>query len=581
MKTIPLMKASLKQFMRNKRSILLLIVFPLLLISAIFLSFNQGGLREIPIGLIIPDSMNDQELENRLPQFLNITRFSKQESCLEELRAYQHYACIDVIPGDVIILNVSYDNTREPVIWEIVNLISASINRLQKQRSMEMASDFLTEFNKAIISIQAYKVEMVGIEANISENINLSDESIFRLRSAKTKLTETLREMNEDIDNIGDIAFELERSKAIMIRDSVSTIDDLDDAADAMSDLSPSSDLLRTRIRNGLGEVENDLEGFDSTADTYLNLIDEQLDQYGAKSGLGDYFVDEIDTHIRKLQDIKSDLLVFQRRLHTEQEKLSSIQEQMGKISELDPDILVNPVRISNRPTYVPQANERTTKRIQKVKGDPAQKAIKGFMFIGLQTIFPTLLLLIILFLSLLIASFLTLTEINSSANIRVSIIQGIAIHEYLSVFLSSLIIVIPPILSVLVLGHSLFLIPILDNLWLVALILFLLSATYILLGMALSYIIKKESITLLVSTFLLVFFIFFSGFLLPLERMAPLPGKLAALFPVNQALLAFNKVVFYSQGFSTIQQEVTGLALWFITLAILTFVIKSFMRRR
>ena len=51
-KTIQLIKANLKRFIRDWKAISLLIVFPLILIGVVFVSFNPSGLRKVPVGII-------------------------------------------------------------------------------------------------------------------------------------------------------------------------------------------------------------------------------------------------------------------------------------------------------------------------------------------------------------------------------------------------------------------------------------------------------------------------------------------------------------------------------------------------
>ena len=184
--------------------------------------------------------------------------------------------------------------------------------------------------------------------------------------------------------------------------------------------------------------------------------------------------------------------------------------------------------------------------------------------------------MLITLFLSLLISSFITLGEINSPASVRVKLVCGVFLAQFISVFVSSMLVICVPIICILWLGNSLFMIPIFLNLAPAATILLLLSGVIVLVGMLLAYVIKKESITLLVSSFFLVFLLFFSGMLLPVERMSSLPGTIASYFPGRIALAALFKTIFYGQGMAAISMELQYLLAWLLGLTIIALAVKK-----
>ena len=94
--------------------------------------------------------------------------------------------------------------------------------------------------------------------------------------------------------------------------------------------------------------------------------------------------------------------------------------------------------------------------------------------------------------------------------------------------------------------------------------------------GISIAYLVKKESITLLITTFILVFLLFISGFLLPIERMSAIPAAIAKFFPGKLALNAFNMVVFYDQGLSVVVSTISLLCVWFFFLVITAVVIKK-----
>jgi uncharacterized coiled-coil DUF342 family protein len=578
-KAIPLIRASLKGFMRNWRAIFLLIVFPLLLISVVFLSFNSSGLQKIPVGVIWSDvNVNIEEFEDVVSSFLIITPFDRFDDCILELKRYMQYTCVEVIQENAIILNVHFDNTREPVIWEIIQRIKTAVDLVQKQKSRQIASDFITDFRNTVDKISTFNSKLITTRSYLDDYIEETDDSIIELRNAKSELSDSIRVMDQDISSIKTLKSNVQSQKNNYYTYSYSQLNYVDNSAAQIDNLVYPDTLSLNAVKTGVDELRDEINIYNTLIDSYLIDIDNKIRTYEQRSNTGKQHISQINSKINGLQTIKQDLVSFKSKLEDERMEIENIHKEFKAIAKLDPEILVNPIVIRNEPTYVPKITKEGAERFLSDKdSSQAEKLAKGFNLISLQTIFPTILFLIVLFLALLISSFVCLGEINSSSNKRVRLIKGIFFHEFISVYFSSLLIMILPLISVLLLGNYVFNIPIIENLLLVIAIVFFLSSIFILVGMCLAYLIKNESITLIISTFFLVFLIFFSGFLLPIERMSDVPSTLASHFPGKIALSAFNKVVFYDQGTLIILKDFHKLWLWFISLITLALIIKKF----
>ncbi len=201
MKTIPLIQASLKGFMRNKRAIFLLVVFPLILISVVFLSFNAEGLQRIPVGIIGSSAeFNVKEYENTYLSYLKIKEFNTVGDCMDQLKIYNQYVCINIKYGEAIILEVYYDNTQEPIIWEIIERIKATVDLLQKAKSKEMASEFLSSFDTTMDKVEDFRVKLIDVHDEIDNYIAEVDNTADRLSDARADLTSEMNSMDKDIE---------------------------------------------------------------------------------------------------------------------------------------------------------------------------------------------------------------------------------------------------------------------------------------------------------------------------------------------------------------------------------------------
>ncbi len=564
-KIIPLIIANLKGFIRDWKAIILLIVFPLVLITLIFVSFNPEGIQRIPIGFIDQTGeISNSQYMSTFSTYLKLREFNSVEDCIANLKNYNSYVCVNVIVKQAIILDVYYDNTREPVIWEVISKIKATVDYMQKIESKRLASDFLNKFGTTIDKTENFKVNLIDVHGNLDDYIKKTDESIIELRTAKSDLSATLDEMDRDIASVKLNQAQIRNEKSNFYSQSNYYLNHID------NQLTSGNDVILLR---------NEINSYNNRADNKLYEMDRKIERYEQSSERGRDYVHKMDKNIEELKQVKEDLYEYKGKLKRLDNEIGYILDDFTGVRNIDPETLVNPIVVKNIPVYIPDFQSDEPINHLTYEEEEIKRAVKGFNLLNLQTIFPKILLLIVLFLSLLISNFICLKNINSAANKRIKLIRRIFFPEIISIYLSSLIIMITPLICVALLGNFLFQLPFLNNLGILIILLFLLTSVFILMGMSLAYLIKKESMTLLVTTFLLVFFIFFSGFLLPIERMSVFASFFARFFPSKVALSIFNKTVFYNISAQLLLTEITILVNWLICLFFVVVFIKKIRR--
>jgi len=550
----------------------LLILVPLFLVGLIFSSFNPLGLKKISVGVVTDNEFNIKEFDVVVSHFAYMTEFNDVDGCVSSLKRYEQYVCIEVIDSGNYLLNVYFDNTKEPVIWEVIARIEKAVEYMQKERSKEIAEDVIVKMKRTLDKLTDFKQKLHStnnkIDIYTSEIINNQNE----LKTAKQDLSTSLDDMDRDIRDAKKARGEAKSSKDEYKETSLKQVNDLDNTVDLFpaSGIKDDANLL-------IKEVKNEIEFYDNEIDKDLRNVQKRIDKYEESSKKGRGFVKKIDNNIKELQNIEQDLKNYKVELLLSEQTLASIERDFNFVKDLDPELVVNPIVIKNYPTYIPKVDEEIAKKYLDPSASKAEQILTGLNLISLQTIFPTLMLLITLFLSLLISSFVCLSEINSSANTRVQLVRNVFFHEFLSVFISSMTIVIIPFLIIMLLGEFIFLLKIFENIDFVFLIFFLLSGVFVMIGMGISYLLRKESITLLITTFFLVFLIFFSGFLLPIERMTPVASEIASIFPGKLALNIFNKIILYGGDFASSSNDIYLLSLWFLVAFLLVLAIKYF----
>lgn len=539
MKTIPLIQANLKGFIRNWKSVLLLIILPLVLITIIFASFNPEGLRTISIGYSLSDeqTLDEEALQDALQLFALLTRYNSLEECKERVYEYQEYACVHVSGTGPYVLDVHYDNTREPVIWEVIERIKQAVRTVQREESRTIATDFLSSFKAALRRLSAYQSELDNIHRDLDGYVYEVQKTRQDLDQARNQLELTLNEMDRDIMDARAESNEARFEKNQKVQQAENYLSTTENYLEAIP-VTEGYETYKQISHSQLDMAQDSVDELDRDMERSLDEIDRKVAGYEIKSAEGRQYVFQLQQESGELMRTRQRLVSYQGRVRNTQLELADIEQEFADLQELDAETLVNPVVIHNIPNYVPEYDLG--------RSATAEDAVRGYSFISLQTLFPGVLVLITVFLSLLIGAFVTLSEVNEPSHTRIRLAPRTFFPEFFATFLSACLIVAVPVGIVLLLGNWLFKIGIFTHFGNIIILFSLLVFFFVFLGMLLAYAIRKESMTLMASTFLLILIIFLSGFLLPIERMSEYISIAALLNPATIVLDAFKQVVFY-----------------------------------
>lgn len=551
-KTTALISGNLKSFVRNWKTIISLTIIPILLILIVFSSFNPKGLTKIPIGITIAQDLKgieSSDLRKEVGDIFSVTDYSHKNSCIADLKRYKQYLCVEVIQSDITLLNIYFDNTREPVIWEVIETISRLAQNIEKQKSTEIAYDFLTRFDQTMEKVDKYSYDLDYINNQLKQSISQNQIKIEELNKAKTDLSNSIKQMETDISDLKESKNQLENEKDLFYSQASSTLD-------------YAGDNLYT------DSLKQQLDSYNSKTDAKIQEIDQKIQNYQTAIIQGKQYLIKIDENIRQLKVLKQNLQDQQANLESTKKDIKNSQNEFKIIQSLDPGTLASPVVIKNTPVFTNYGSIEKTENLKT-------ELEKTFSRLSIQTSFPIVFWIIVIFLSMLISTFMTLTRINSPANKRIKLSKWIFLPEFLADYLSSMIITFIPLICIIFFANYLYDLPIFSNIFMILFILFLVSSIFVLTGIFFSYIIKSESLTLLMQPFFLFFAIFFSGFLLQIERMQILSKIFTSLYPGRLAITAFNKIVFYNQPSYTIIGEIALLIIGGINLILITLLIK------
>ncbi|MFT4312716.1 MAG: hypothetical protein ACMXYF_05820 [Candidatus Woesearchaeota archaeon] len=567
-----LIGAILKNFLRRKVNLALLVVVPLVLISLIFLSFNPEGLMKVPIGVVQDSDSVFVHYEQRFQTQFQLSNYSDLGDCLFALENHIQFVCVVVESEDNFHIRVYYDNTREPVIWEILQLIQATIDGLNQELSREQTESLLDGFSDMHENIVQYEDFFSQSAQSITRYLDTLRSVKIELEAARDTLRDTSRVMKEDLERLDWVNRDLSEQ---VTNHWLSVEDNLLDFEQILWNMNVSEyqkeplllaiSQFRTQIRTVHFGINSQFESFNM-----------QLEDYNHKLHGLETFLSFLDNQIRVVDTMSADLSAFQNQLRTNSRSLARLNSDFVAVDSVNIDQLLKPVSYEAQPAYVPYYDEFLDEFESLDSQQQAQLVVRGLNMLSLQTIYPTILFLITIFLSLLISNFISLVQINSSSYVRLRLIRGIFFSDLFSVFFSCLIVVLLPVVFVLVAGSLLFQLSFERFIFEILLVLVLTISFFVLLGMLLAYSIQKESIALLLTTFLLVFFIFVSGMLLPLERMSTFMYFFADNFPAHLSSQMFKQLVFYGQ-YEFFVQYILSMFGWLLLLFGALILVKRF----
>lgn len=546
MKTLTLILTNLKRFVRNWQSVALLIGFPLLIVGTIFASFSPDSIN-VPVGAVDrTEDFNFTQFREASSEFADVKEYQGLENCTAEVREYKIYVCtvIDRIEGkDQFRMDVYYDNTREVIDRSVLGGIEEVANSMQVKYSRQRAAQALGEVRNLTQDIRSARNDVQETDQKLKNEVEDLNQKIISLRSTRASLKQQLEQMDENVNETDEDLEKLERTR----QDFYTSIDlRLESLSSSLEEIDNETEREFEELNNAqqtLEETEEELDEYNSEMKNEINQVNQMISNYREFRSDSKRYLKQIDQTIKDLKETKRELSNYRDRLQNLDQKLANMEKKYSQASDMNAGEIANFVKVSREQLYNPDDTDSS--------------------LLVLQTIFSTLLLLVSLFVSVLISKFVTLNEINSAASKRIEVTPGTFVSKYISVYVTSMIIISVPILCVIAFGQYFFKLHIFSSMAQASLVLFLFCSALVNMGIASAHLIRDESITLLIGSFLIVFLIFFSGFVLPLEMMSPGPKTIASLMPGNMALEAFDLTVLYQQPLEIAKTHILALSAW------------------
>ncbi len=527
---IPVVGATLKSFLRSRRTLLILFVLPVILIFFIFLSFNPQGLQPVPAGITIHSGIEASDAD-QLFNWLILAHYTDLDDCLEEIRTGSVYTCMNVYGNEQVTFELFFDNTREPVIWEIVTRVEQTLRSVEKARTSEAASVLF----ESLESVDNYLGSIADASDEQKERIGSYQAEVDSLRgelsTSRHELSNMIAEMDEDAVQARRESREMRTEHRRNVDEIRANLNELEYQIALIGSMNVSVDQAQSRI----DEAKQDLDDYDRRMTGRLNALDARIDQYALRSNQGSQMVSKMAEQEHQLSAFRLELGSFSSDLESMARSAQDVSGSLDAVIEEGSASLIESVRLTNIPSYVPS-----------IETPEDYEHVDGLSVLTLQTLFPALLMLVVLFFGILLSTFMMITHITTPAHTRLRLVEGSWYKDYFAMIIATTLISTLMIALVLVLGIHLFHIP-LENMASFAGLLLMILIVLSLIGIFVVHIVWSESMSVIVAMFALVATLFSSGFILPVERMSAWAAMISDINPVSIGLNAFDRVIFYN----------------------------------
>lgn len=432
-----------------------------------------------------------------------------------------------------------------------------------------------SEISKDLTSVILKKLDETRVEIfNRNPDIVKLKTAATSQKSDANNIKSELSNLNLDFDSDGFRVSDLEISAA-GIKGNVASLKtyladkinvSLDNIIDAKNELSGIANVSGTSdvsaeldlIEIDLKLAQNKTNELSASSTNEINLIISLLSATSSK--ISDVQVQITDvTNARVSVDSKVDSLVLGldesfKILEGIQTSFSNIDKNIASIPVSSAENIVSPITTVIKPV-----------------------SVKGT---HLNYVFPSLIVLIIMFISILLASTLVMMEKHSPAYFRNFITPVSNLTYVLSMYLTTLFLVILQIIIILGISSYFFKAHIVENIFHIGSVLLLLSSVFILLGMLIGYMFSSEETGTLASISAGSIFLFLSDLILPLESMPAYILKIARFNPFVIGQNILRKAIIFGTKIDVMADEVYLLIIYCVLLIVAIFMTSAFLRQ-
>ncbi len=547
MKIPKITRKNLKLLLRSKTSLLVIIFGPLLIMLLVGFAFNNPAASKLNIGYYANEKTN---LTYSFIDALNtnanfdVLEYPLATGCTDMIEQGKVHICI-IFPDAFSIENNKtneilfyVDQSRANFVYAVIDTVSSKVQMTSNKLSYQMTNDLLTVISHTKTKNSDNLLKIIRMK-NLINEISTDSDSI---KTGMNSLNFTKSSTNSESLSTSSIDSDLE--------DLESKIENLIDAAEDVScDSGFAGNLTATyepEIANALNTTNTDLDALSilvANVATEITKLNQKLDV--AKTTTTD--------SVTKLTDIQSKLSEIKTDIDSMKTSIESLNAEINALKVTSAESIVNPITTTIKPVSAKTNN--------------------------LNFIFPYVIILIIVFISIMLSSTMIIMEKNSKAYFRTFTTPTKAITFITSIFLTNVLVVVVQLFFILILAYYFLQTSILANIGLTLLVITGAITLFTLLGMIIGYMFKSQEAATMASISVGSVLLFLSNLILPLETMSVYIQEAAKYNPYVVASELLKKITLFNSTFTEVHFDFMLLGLYILIALVLVFVVERISR--
>jgi ABC-2 type transport system permease protein len=504
MKLMKLIGKNFRILTRSKVSSLIIIFGPLLMMFLAGYAFNNDSTFDLQVGAYTHTQTElTDRFVNELEGKFGLTQYEELAKCEEEVTSLKIHACLEfsenfeLVEGQQNNINIYVDNSKINIVDLIQNVLNEVIFVENTEISADLTSVLLVSITDVTKKLDTWKNTNVGDISNLNNyltdefskdqaGVEALDVSYSKNDDRLTTLTDTTTAITNQI-----VFLKKDAQDAISLTKSfIGDIEDLNGTLTGLSELiSETEDELDTLDSLVINHTESTIDStsFKTTVNGVVDLVNGIQKKMDATAAFKSSYTTKYGDYSTKITEINT--------------KLTSLSNSFDQLSTQ-----LKSIKIKNASNIV----SPVTSEIIPV----ATKSTK------LSYIFPSLMMLVIMFVCIMLSATIVVVEKLSPAKFRLFTTPAADINYILSNMLTVFLVALFQIVLLLLIGVFVFDLPILDNIHNSFIILLLAALIFTLIGMILGYMFSSEQTTILAAISVASSFLLVSDLILPLESI-------------------------------------------------------------
>jgi len=530
-----IIQKNIKLLIRSKSSALIIILGPLLVIFLVGIAFGNISKFSLNIGTYAESytDLTNSFIEKLKEKEFRVQKISSEELCVDQIKLGKLHTCI-VFPPDLtlesektneIIFYVDYSKVN--LIWMILDALSTKLEEQTTELSLDLTTNLLNKLESTRQELDKKRTTIASIK---TDNQLLANQMVLLEQQIKLKIPE----LESTSDEVRDYIL----TKINYTEDEISSINSKIESLNVSNSTKNSLISQMNSINTYLYNIKTKVDGSSQSDLTRIKEITEELDS-------------SLSTISLTLSATSSQT---RSRIVELQTSIDNIYNNLETIKVKNATTIVNPITTQIK-TVIPERSY-------------------------LNYLFPPLIVLVVMFISVLLSTTLVMMEKHSMAYFRNFITPTRDITFILATFLTNILLVTIQLVIILIISINFFKAQILSSLLtaIPAMLLIVIFFTFV--GMLIGYLFTSEETATLASISLGSIFLFLSDVILPLESMPSYVGNIARFNPFVVGENLLRKAVLFQAKFSVLANDFYLLLIYSAVLFIFIWISQKVLRK-